>query len=109
MKVEVLNRFRDKSTHQIFEVGSLYESSDKARIDLLVKKGFVKSTNVKAKTPTLNLEGNVKEVTSSINLELGRSSLRDALKAEQADKNRKGVTEHIESLLAELDEKEGDK
>ncbi|GAA0313723.1 hypothetical protein GCM10008967_00260 [Bacillus carboniphilus] len=51
------------------------------------------------KNKTITLEGTVEEVNSQITAEIGEDGLKDLLKAEQEGKNRKGVTEHIQTLL----------
>lgn len=42
MKFEVLKKFKDKETGEIYLAGSLYETSKQSRADELAKKGFVK-------------------------------------------------------------------
>lgn len=49
MKHEVLKEFKDKETGQLYLVGSHYESSEKKRIDELVKLGFLKGDKPKPK------------------------------------------------------------
>ena len=103
---EVLVTFRDRKGKEKYDASKLptvpkdssYESDDTKWTSYLVEKGILKRIS---KTPSINLEGNIKEVTQSLTKELGDSFLNDVLAEEKANKNRKGVIEHIESLLSE--------
>lgn len=50
------------------------------------------------------LNGNVEETKNSITADLGKETLELLLSKEKEGKNRKGVIEHIQSLLEEGDE-----
>lgn len=49
MKAEVLKRYKDKVSGVTYEVGNTITIEDKARLDELEFKGFIKSIEVKKK------------------------------------------------------------
>ncbi|MBO1003741.1 hypothetical protein ACFSKI_19165 [Pseudogracilibacillus auburnensis] len=95
MKVKVIKRFRDKHTKQVYNIDSVYEGSQ-SRIKELQKLKFV-GEEIKEQ-PSL-LDGNVQQTKNAITSELGPYELNQLLHEEKQDKKRKGVIEHIESLL----------
>ena len=50
MKYKVIRKFRDKNTAKLYEVDSVYETSDKRRAEFLQKKGFI-GEEIKDKKP----------------------------------------------------------
>jgi hypothetical protein len=98
MEAIVIQRFRDKDSKKVHEVDSVYKSSE-ARVRYLQDKGFLDKTE-KNKEASL-LDGNVGEVTEAVTSAISKEELEKLLQEEKNDKNRKGVVEHIEGLLAE--------
>jgi hypothetical protein len=98
MKAEVIiNRFRDKNTKKIYTKDKVYEGSA-SRVAELQEKGWLGST-IEEKTSDPLLEGNVEKTKSAITVSLGEEKLRALREEEANDKNRKGVLNHIDSLL----------
>jgi hypothetical protein len=97
MDAKVIKRFRDKNSKKVYSSGDKYQGS-KERVEFLQNKGFLEKPL--QKDPSL-LDGNVGEVTAVITADLGKEELEKLLQEETNDKNRKGVIEHIEGLLAQ--------
>lgn len=91
MKATVLKRFKDKFTGKIYNIGYIYKSSEE-RVKELQEMGFLGEVSI--------IDGNVEEI-KVVTESLDKESLKDLLEKEQKGKNRKGVIEHIESLLKE--------
>jgi hypothetical protein len=102
MEIKVIKRFRDKETNEVFTVGALYHSDDEERIKFLQSKGHLELSDPSTsnKQPDL-LDQNVEEIKTSIIADLGKEQLEELFIAESNGKNRKGVIEHIDSLIKE--------
>lgn len=103
MKYIVLKRFIDKLTKKYYAAGDIYESNDEKRIKELQEKGYL---GEKIEEPKKNeepsvLDGNVTQVQESITDELSTDELKQLLEMEQSGSDRKGVVQHIKSLLPE--------
>lgn len=101
MKTQVIKRFKDKHSKEIYEVGHEYEGEDK-RVEELQSLGYLEAASSGEKkqedeNPSL-LDGTVDEVKKALE-GLPHEELEAFLEEEKADKNRKGITEYIESLL----------
>lgn len=108
MQVKALKRFNDLEAKKIRTAGETFEVSEE-RFEVLLaaneNEPFVEKLEgeepPKQTGVVVNLDEDVKTVNSMINAELGRETLESLLQAEREGKDRKGVTEHIESLLKE--------
>jgi hypothetical protein len=109
MKVQVLRSFIDKQTNVIQEVGTVIEVTDERYEEILSASDdpFVKQADY-TETPTQNnedlLDKSVEKIKNALTKALSREKLEVLLKMEIEGKKRKGVIEHIESLLEEDDE-----
>jgi hypothetical protein len=99
MNFNVVQRFRDKESLNVFEVGNTFQSDNKNRVLELKRNGYIED----APKPESVLDGNVQDVINILTKELGREKLLELLDEESKGKNRKTVKEHIESLLSEDD------
>jgi hypothetical protein len=106
MKVKVLKQFIDGENKTIHKIGKVIEVTED-RFEQLVSSIGDPLVEIfeGALPPNLNspidLDENVETLKNTIKIEFGIDSLKDLLKVEQEGKNRKGVIEHIESLLKE--------
>jgi hypothetical protein len=102
MEIKVIKRFRDKETKEVFAAGALFQSDDKERIKYLQSKGHLELSDpsITSKQPDL-LDKTLEEIKTSITADLGKEQLEELFKAESDGKNRKGVIDHIDSLLKE--------
>lgn len=98
MKYRVIKRFRDKNTKDVYEIDSTYESDNEKRVKELQALGYLGEEIEEA--PSI-LDQNVSEVKAAITKDFPKEILQVLLEQEIAGENRKGVKEHIESLLAE--------
>ncbi|NIK10920.1 hypothetical protein [Alkalibacillus almallahensis] len=127
MKAKVIKRFRDKNTKKVYNKGAVYDGSDE-RVKEIQQKGFLASEFVdengqqnpvndsheptnedgggQESTSPSALEGNVNEVKEKITAELDQETLETLLEAEQQDKARKGVMDHIQDVMQENQEDE---
>jgi hypothetical protein len=109
MKVQVLRSFIDKQTNVIQEVGTVIEVTDERYEEILSASDdpFVKQVS-DFETPAQNDEGlldkSVEKIKIAVTKALSHEKLKVLLKMETEGKNRKGVIEHIESLLEEDDQ-----
>ncbi|WP_277679550.1 hypothetical protein [Gracilibacillus dipsosauri] len=105
MKIEVTKRFIDKDTKLFYtdskEGRCVYESDDENRIAYLRSKGYLGEEIAKVTKEPSVLDGNVSEVQSKITDDLSTGKLNELLESERNNANRKGVIQHIESLLQE--------
>lgn len=112
-KYEVLQPFTDKDTFKEYAVVHKYESDNPERVAFLREKGYLgKEVEEKPaeteQTPVQKaLEGNVDEVKANVDT-LTVDELKEALEIEQKQKNRKGVTDHINDLLKEETNESGE-
>jgi hypothetical protein len=93
--MKVIKRFRDKETKEVFAAGALYQSDDEGRITLLQNSGYLEKSEMQESL----LDQNVEEIKIAITADLGKERLKELFKEEFNSKNRKGVIEHIDSLL----------
>lgn len=99
MRNEVIKAFIDKDSKKRYPAGALYETADNKRIAYLQQRGFL----IPSFSETGPLDGNVEQVKDRITGELGKAALDSLLVTEKKGKHRKGVIEHIEQLLAEVE------
>jgi hypothetical protein len=99
MNYNVIQRFRDKESLEVFEVGDTFQSDNKTRVLELKRNGFIED----APKQESILDGNVQEIIELLTKDLGREKLLELLDEESKGKDRKTVKEHIESLLSEDD------
>jgi NifB/MoaA-like Fe-S oxidoreductase len=97
MEIKVIKRFRDKDTKEVFAAGALYKSDDEGRITFLKNSGYLEKSEIQESV----LDQNVEEIKVAITADLGKERLKELFKEEFNSKNRKGVIEHIDSLLKE--------
>jgi hypothetical protein len=95
MEIKVIKRFRDKNTNEVYRAGALYQSDDEERISFLQNSGYLEKSE---KQESL-LDQNVDEIKAAITADMGVDELKALSKEESGGKNRKGVIEHIDSLL----------
>ena len=95
MKIIVERDFKDRNTKKIVKAGTIVEA-DEIRLSLLDKHG-IKYEFVEESV----LDGNVNQVKKAITKEMNKEELNELLKQEKAGNNRKGVIDHIESLLGD--------
>lgn len=97
MEYNVIRKFRDKESFEVLEVGDSFVTDKKERANELQAKGFIGEA-IKTETPSI-LNQNVGEVKISITEEFSKEDLEKLLEQEVSGENRKGVKDHIESLL----------
>lgn len=97
MEIKVIKRFRDKDTKEVFAAGALYHSNDEERIKFLQNSGYLEKSEMQESL----LDQNVEEIKVAITADFGKERLKELFKEEFNSKNRKGVIEHIDSLLKE--------
>lgn len=104
MKVKVINSFIDKENKRIQPVGVILDITEKRYEEIMSYKDeqlvelVADSNNI-----DVDLNRNVETVTEAIHAELGKDTLSTLLEQEKAGKNRKGVIEHIEQLIKEVE------
>lgn len=102
MKYIVIESFVDKNSRKTHKKESIYETEDKDRAEYLIEKGYLKQEtveNVDSNTETI-LEQTIAQIVETVtNEKFSPVDLEELLATERKDKNRKGVIEHIESLL----------
>lgn len=106
MKYKVIKRFQDKITKAIYPVNSTYQTDDKERVRLLQDNGFLYVEKQEDHTHDGEgtiLDKSVEEIKKNVTAELGKDKLEVLLELEKEAKNRKGVVEHIEELLQEVE------
>jgi hypothetical protein len=104
MKVKVLKPFIDGEKKTIHKIGKIVEVTEERFEQLASINGDPLVEIFEGELPPnpnspIDLEENVETLKNTIKIEFGIVALKDLLKAEQEGKNRKGVIEHIESLL----------
>jgi hypothetical protein len=99
MEIKVIKRFRDKQTNEVYLAGALYQSDDKGRISFLQNGGYLE----KSENQESLLDQNVEEIKGSITADLGKDRLKELFEEEFNSKNRKGVIEHIDGLIKEIE------
>lgn len=105
MKANVIKKFRDKNDIQkdgkgkLYKAKSVFEASEE-RIDELSKLGYVEKEKPQNDP---RLDGNVEEVKAIVE-GLEKEELETLLAEEKGNKNRKGVVEHIEELIAAFED-----
>ena len=105
MKSNVIKKFRDKNDKQkdgkgkLYKVNSIFEASEE-RINELSKLGYVEKEKPQNDP---RLDGKVEEVKATVE-GLGKEDLENLLTEEKENKNRKGVIEHIEELIAAFED-----
>jgi hypothetical protein len=103
MKGTVIERFRDKESDDVYEVGATYEHQNKERVAELSRNGYI--TVNETQDPDSNqeslLNGNVQDVIAALTKDIGPEKLQALLEEETKGKDRKTVKEHIEALLVE--------
>lgn len=106
MKYKVIKRFQDKITKAIFPVNSTYQTDDEERAKFLQDNGFLyveKQEDSPYGAKRSILDESVEEIKKNVTAELGKDKLEVLLELEKEAKNRKGVVEHIEELLQEVE------
>jgi hypothetical protein len=101
MEVKVIKRFRDKETNEVYPVGALYQSDNENRIKFLQGRGHLDMYNSDSNEGNSLLNQTVDEIKEAVTSDLGKEQLEQLLKEEHDGKGRKGVIEHIDSLLKE--------
>lgn len=101
MKANVVVRFRDKHTKKVYNIGTEYEDDDD-RINELVGLGFVEVAEEEVTEDqeymSSILEENVQSIKDKLN-EADEETLKSVLEEEKNGRDRKGVIDHIQSLL----------
>lgn len=96
MKIKADKDFKDRKTKKLITAGTVVEADEK-RLSLLdahkIKYEIIEK-------PSL-LDGNVEQVKKAVTSELNEEELLELLAKEQKGSNRKGVINHIESLLGD--------
>lgn len=100
MNFTVLKTFRDKSTLQSHKTGHIYKTDDAKRAAELQSKGWI---GEEVQEESSVLEQNVANIKQTITADFSHESLEALLQQEVGGENRKGVIEHIQSLLKEND------
>lgn len=100
MKYKVLTRFNDKYTSVLHETGTFYETDSQERAEELQKGGYI---GEEVKNPLASvLEKNVTEVKNSVTRDnYSVEQITELIALEEAGEKRKGVKEHLNSLLKE--------
>jgi hypothetical protein len=103
MKGTVIQRFRDKESDEVFEVGAIYEHQSKERVAELGRNGYISVDENQDSDSGQDsyLNGNVHDVIAALTKDIGPEKLQALLEEETKGKDRKTVKEHIEALLAE--------
>jgi hypothetical protein len=110
MKVKVLRRFNDKVNKVIQPVGKVIEVTEERYEEIIAaakEDPFVEivesgDSQTEVELP-VDLTGTVDEVNDQITSELDKDALTLIHKTEKEGKNRKGVIEHIEHFLNEVE------
>lgn len=106
MDYKVIKQFRDKNTKAIFPVDSVYNTEDAERAQFLQEKGYLfaeKQEEKSSEGDSSLLDDSVEKIKKSVTADLGKEKLEVLLKLEKESKDRKGVIEHIEELLQEVE------
>lgn len=111
MEFGVIKSFQDKHTKVVYKKSSTYQTEDDERADFLIEKGFLKENEARKASGQLNggtftledvLDQTVAEIEETITAdEFTQVDLRSFLDFEKQNKARKGVIEHLESLLTD--------
>jgi hypothetical protein len=102
MKAKVIKRFRDKHTKKTHNLGTFYEGSED-RIQELQGFGWLGQAEEDAAKINELLDGSIAEVKTNTE-GLSVDDLSELLEQEKYSKNRKGVIEHFESVIATREE-----
>lgn len=105
MKVKVLRLFNDKQNGVFQRVGTTIDVTKERLEEILAvdPENPIVEVIDEDKHDSL-LDNTVNEIQEKVTIELGLDKLQELLKDEIEGKNRKGVVEHIESLLKEADQ-----
>lgn len=105
MKVKVLRLFNDKLNGVFQRVGTTIDVTKERLEEILAvdPENPIVEIIEEDKHDSL-LDSTVNEIQDIVTIELGLDKLQELLKDEIEGKNRKGVVEHIESLLKEADQ-----
>lgn len=106
MEYRVVKQFRDKFTKAIFPIDSVYKTEDAERAQFLQENGYLfaeKQDEKSSEGDSSLLDESVEKIKKSVTAELGKEKLEVLLKLEKESKDRKGVIEHIEELLQEVE------
>ncbi|WP_017470623.1 hypothetical protein [Amphibacillus jilinensis] len=98
VKIKAEKNFRDRITKKLIEARTVVEADEK-RLELL-KKNKIKYEIVEEAKGDSILNGNVSEVIERL-VDLDNVQVTELIEEEKSGKARKGVLEHLESLLAE--------
>ncbi|QGH35138.1 hypothetical protein GI584_14270 [Gracilibacillus salitolerans] len=98
VKIKADKRFRDRITKKPIKAGTVVEA-DEERLELL-KKHKINYEIVEENKGDSILDGNVSEVVERL-VDLESEQVSELIEKEKTGKARKGVLEHLESLLAE--------
>ncbi len=110
MKAEVISPFKDKENEfKRYVAGDEFKASEE-RVNTLHRLGFLEEGSEEEeeeeqKEPSV-LDGSIADVEKGVTTDFGEEALNELLAQEAEDKNRKGVKEHIEGLLAKFEESE---
>ncbi|WP_099157275.1 hypothetical protein [Virgibacillus ndiopensis] len=104
MKAKVIKAFKDKENDKKRYAANKEFEANEARVKELQRLGYLGEV-VEEKQPEGDprLAGNVEETKNAVE-GLDQETLNALLAEEMENKNRKGVTEYIEELLAAFDE-----
>ncbi|MED4052941.1 hypothetical protein P4654_02045 [Niallia taxi] len=105
MEFKVIKQFKDKFSKAIYPVNSVYQTEDVERAKFLQENGYLYAEKQESNsTDEKNLlDESVEKIKKSVTAELGKEKLEILLKLEKGSKDRKGVIEHIEELLQEVE------
>lgn len=106
MEYRVVKQFRDKFTKAIFPIDSVYKTEDAERAQFLQENGYLfaeKQDENSSEGDSSLLDESVEKIKKAVTAELGKDKLEVLLKLEKESKDRKGVIEHIEELLQEVE------
>ena len=106
MEYNVIKQFRDKFTKAIYPINSVYQTEDAERAQYLQENGYLFAEKQESKSSEGDsslLDESVEKIKKSVTAELGKEKLEVLLKVEKESKNRKGVIEHIEEILQEVE------
>jgi hypothetical protein len=99
MEIKVIKRFRDKETKEVHAAGAVYQSDDEGRISFLQNSGYLEKSE---KQKSL-LDDNVESIKIAVTPDLGLDEIKALFEEESNGKNRKGVIEHIDGLIKEIE------
>ncbi|WP_156290782.1 hypothetical protein [Oceanobacillus salinisoli] len=105
---KVKRAFKESGKDKFYAVDSTFESEDQGKIKRLLKAGILENTGVQeqedGEQSSSILNGNVAEIKEAITSEAKREELEELKRQEIKGQNRKGVLEHIETIILEKEE-----